>query len=133
MAGIFAGVGTAGVSGLFSAIGAWLMSDDEAEREERRLEVEVMLDRERRRLPDFAYERIKGLITGSVKPSGMGAGSPTGGTGASPGAFRRVVGGGGGMGAPKPAGGGMQPRLSPSVSPMRPERNPQLRTFLGGG
>jgi len=121
------GMGAALTGGVFSAISAWLM--DDSDDEEKRLEVMVQLDRERRRLPPWAYERIKGLVTGSVKPSGMGGGSPTGGMGASPGAFQRVVGGG----ASQPPGGGMQPRLSSPTTPMQPpQRNPQLRTFLGG-
>jgi len=123
---------TAGLPAIINGIAAWLM--DDSDDEEKRRELDAQLEREKRRLPPWAYARLKSLLTGPVTPSGlggdMGAGAPAGGAGASQGAFQRVLGGGGGMGAPR-APGGISPRIMPPAgSAGLPERNPQLRTFL---
>lgn len=124
-------IAAAGLPAIINGIAAWLMSDSDDE--EKRRELDAQLDRERRRLPPWAYARLKSLLTGPVTPSGMG-----GGAGAPGGAFQRLSSGGGGMGAPRAPGGvsappgGMSPRLNPPMgSAGLPQRNPQLRTFLG--
>lgn len=99
--------------------------------ERMRIDAARELDRERRRLPDWAYRQLKGIISAPLMPRGGGA--PQGG-------FQQAV-------TPKeappppttpPAGGGgfasqVAPRPAVQLSPIFRSRMPAGPSFGGGG
>lgn len=99
---------------VLSGLADWLMSDRDDE--EKRREVEIMLDRERRRMPPWAYNKIKGMLSATPSPHGGGA-------------FQRAVSGGGGqgmVGAGGVGGGGMVSRVPPQRMNFAPRRDEGL-------
>jgi len=114
------------IGGLFGGIADWLTSENETEAEDRRMQLMTQLDRERRRLPNWAYAKLKNLLSTGPTPHGQPSAPPVGAKQpyVSPdawmGAYQQPRGQG--------SGGAYQRAMTQRISPHLPKDN--IRNFL---